>query len=246
MRVGDIRWIYSSAPSFNCKFKSYIYILRFIITSQSSYAGPVTGFVSQYLSTASRTSRTSSPIPSKSLDNSSISVLSIRQAEIMSALDMDQGLVGNKGSRASIQIIWKRYVTIMKAISGVCDVDWGLGKKPSDGEIIGVYWGKSTFYEQVKVLKHVKCHSEMVDWLEGTDLDDDVDQTVDLWEFSKAMYTLKDLEKWMDKKQREGQSDRKGKKAAVPKGKRNNDGDGSTSSVPLKRAHKKSAGGRKQ
>lgn len=54
-------------------------------------------------------------------------------------------------------------MTITKAISITDDIDWESGvKKPSQSEIISVYGGKSTFYEQSKVLQHVKIHSDMV------------------------------------------------------------------------------------
>ena len=73
----------------------------------------------------------------------------------MTALDMDQGLVGIKGSRTSLETSWKRYVTVTKAISKVGDIDWESGTKPTDSEIIGVYTGKSAYYDQTKVLQHV-------------------------------------------------------------------------------------------
>jgi len=157
----------------------------------------------------------------------------------MSALDMDRGLAGNKGSRSSLETIWKRYVTIMKAISQVGDVDWVSGsKKPSDSEIIAVYGGKSTFYEQAKVLQHVKLYPDMVEWLERTD--SDTDSTTDLWGFYKTMYVLKDLDKWLGRKNEEARKDWKGKKKVTIQE--------SASSTPQKKtkSHKKSAGGRKQ
>ena len=170
----------------------------------------------------------------------------------MTVLDMDQGLVGLKGSRASLETIWKRYTTIIKAISKVGDVDWEYGKKPAEGEIIGVYGGKSAFYDQSKVLQYVRRHPEMVEWLERSDLDSEDDPT-GLWGYYKTSYALKDLEKWLEGKQikKEVQTDRKGKKKATvqhrsQKGKKDDDGDDSTSSPPpSKKNHKKSAGGRK-
>ena len=61
---------------------------------------------------------------------------------------MDQGLISAKGSRSSIETIWKRYITILRAITRVGELEWAVGKKPTDSEVIGVYGGKSTFYEQ--------------------------------------------------------------------------------------------------
>jgi hypothetical protein len=162
----------------------------------------------------------------------------------MNALDMDQGLVGVKGSRSSLETIWKRYITITKAIARVGELEWAPGKKPADSEVITVYGGKSAFYEQGKVLQRVRIYSTMVEWLERSDLDED--ETTNLWGYYKLMYTLKDLEKWLDEKQRG--SDRKGKKKATrsQKGKRNDDGDDDESTCSPKKSHKKSAGGRKQ
>jgi hypothetical protein len=158
---------------------------------------------------------------------------SARQLEIMTNLNMEQGLVGVKGSCASLEVIWKRYVTITKAISRVGEVDWELGKKPVEGEIIGVYCGKSAFYDQVKVLQHVRIHSAMVEWLERPDFDVDSGMASDVWGFYKAIYTLKDLEKWLVEKQK--QTDRKGKQKEKE----------IQNSPPSKRIHKKSVGGRK-
>ncbi|KAF8797516.1 hypothetical protein BYT27DRAFT_7219171 [Phlegmacium glaucopus] len=158
----------------------------------------------------------------------------------MTALDMDQGLVGTKGSCSSIETIWKQYVTITKAISKVGDVDWVFGsKKPVDSEIISVYGGRSTFYEQSKVLQHVKLYPDMVEWLEQSN--SDANATTNLWGFYKPMYTLKDLEKWFAGKNEEAQNDQKGKKKKVTI-------EESSSSSPQKKTktHKKSAGGRKQ
>jgi hypothetical protein len=175
-------------------------------------------------------------------------MISERQSEIMVALDMDRGLVGTKGSRASLETIWKRYTTIIKGISKVGDTDWALGKKPAEGEIIGVYGGKSAFYDQSKVLQYVRLHPEMAEWLERSDLDPEDDAT-GLWGYYKTTYTLKDLEKWLEKKGKES-TDRKGKKKATvqlrnQKGKRGDDGDNSSSPPPSKKSHKKSVGGRK-
>jgi hypothetical protein len=172
----------------------------------------------------------------------------------MTALDMDEGLVGIKGSRASLETLWKHYTTIIKAISKVGETDWEMGKKPADGEIIGVYGGKSAYYDQTKVLQYVRLHPEMVQWLERSDIDADEDASA-LWGYYKTSYTLKDLEKWLDEKQKQKQEtkvDRKGKKKATvqlrnQKGKRGDDGDGddSSSPPPSKKSHKKSVGGRK-
>ena len=141
------------------------------------------------------------------------SLISARQVEIMTTLDMDQGLVGMKGSRVSLEMIWKRYTTITKAISMVGDTEWELGKRPVDSEIIGVYTGKSAYYDQLKVLQHVHVYPEMVEWLERSELDTALVQNTDhIWGYYKASYTLKDLEKWLAGKQKEAQSDRKGKK----------------------------------
>ena len=170
----------------------------------------------------------------------------------MTALDMDQGLVGIKGSRTSLETSWKRYVTVTKAISKVGDIDWESGTKPTDSEIIGVYTGKSAYYDQTKVLQHVRLHSDMIEWLER-DLDDEMTnkEGARLWGFYKAIYNLKDLEKWLERKQKEARSDQKGKKKASvktrsQKGKRDDasEGDDSTSSPPSKKSHKK-VGGRK-
>lgn len=166
---------------------------------------------------------------------------------------MDQGLISAKGSRSSIETIWKRYITILRATTRVGELEWAPGKKPSDGEVIGVYGGKSTFYEQAKVLQHVKLYSNMVEWLERSDLDGD--ETTDLWGYYKATYTLKDLEKWLDDKQRGGDRKERKKVTRSQKGSQrgkddNGDGDGDESiSSPKKspkKSHKKSAGGRKQ
>ena len=158
----------------------------------------------------------------------------------MNALDMDQGLVGAKGSCSSLETMWKRYVTIMKAITKVGELRWVSGRKPADSEDIGIYGRKSTFYEQVRVLQCVKLYSAMVKWLEWSDLDED--NTTNLWGYYKMMYTLKDLEKWLDQKQREADQKVKKKVTRSQKGKRS---DGDESSSP-KKSHKKSAGGRKQ
>jgi hypothetical protein len=170
----------------------------------------------------------------------------------MTALDMDQGLIGIKGSRASLETIWKRYVTVTKAISMVGDMDWDLGRKPVDSEIIAVYGGKSAFYDQLKVLQHVRFFTDMVEWLERSEFDDDLAGKADtLWGYYKTSYTLRDLEKWIERKKKEAHSDRKGKKKETVqthskkgKGKKIDDSDDS-SSHPSKRAHKKSVGGRK-
>lgn len=143
---------------------------------------------------------------------------------------MDQSLISNKGSRVSLETIWKRYTSITKAISIVSSSDWDSGKKPTDSEIIAIYSSKSVFYDQSKVLQHVRIYPEMIEWLER--LDDQADETTSLWGYHKVGYALRDLEKWLEQKQKVSRSDRKGKKKAED-------------SPPSKRIHKKSVGGRK-
>ena len=89
----------------------------------------------------------------------------------------------------------KQYVTIIRAISKVGEVEWDSEKKPVDGEIIGVYTSKSPFYHQMKVLQHVQIHSDKVEWLERLDFLVDVEMSSAVWGYYKATYTLKDLEK---------------------------------------------------
>lgn len=123
------------------------------------------------------------------------------------------------------------------------------GKKLADSEIIGVYGGKSAFYDQAKVLQHVWLYPDMVDWLEQSDSDlDQVEGSSDVWGYYKMTYTLKDLEKWIKRKLKETHSDRKGKKRATwsQKGKKNDDYEDEDSTSSPKRSHKKSVGGRKQ
>lgn len=154
----------------------------------------------------------------------------------MTILDMDKGLVGKKGSLSSLETIWKRYVTITKAISIMDDVDWESGvKKPSQSEIISVYGAKSTFYEQSKVIQRVKIHSDMVEWLGRTE--SDMEASTKLWGFYKKTYMVKDLEKWINAEAEK----EKGKAKGKGKGK----GKATESSTPVKRIHKKSAGVRK-
>lgn len=207
---------------------------------QSSYNGPAAG--SHYVpSSISKSSVLfSTPIPSGSCD---VGLLSDRQIEFMTTLDMDKGLVGKKGSTSSLEMIWKRYVAITKAFSISGDVDWASGvKKPSQTEIISVYGGKSTFYEQSKVLQQVKNHPDMKEWLERTD--SDMDETTEFWGFYKAIYVVKDLEKWIENKNAEAE---KGKGKGKGKGKEKGKGKkGTELSTPVKNSHKKSAGVRKQ
>ena len=213
-----------------------------ILTSQSSYNGP--GIGSTVI--PSFASRTSTPIASIATSKHDGSLATARQVEIMTVLDMDPGLVGSKGSRTSLETTWKHYVTITRAISKVGDSDWEKGKKPADSEIIGVYIGKSAFYDQAKVLQHVRLFSDMVEWLERSE--DEVEQvevTNGLWGYYKTTYTLRDLEKWLQRKH-SGKSDRKGKKKASEKEKRNDDDGDSTTSTAPKKTHKKSVGGRKK
>jgi hypothetical protein len=204
---------------------------------QSSYNGPATG--SHYVpSTISKSSvHFSTPVPSGSGDGLS---LSDRQIEFMTTLDMDKGLVGKKGSTSSLEMIWKRYVAITKAFSDAGDVDWASGvKKPSQTEIISVYGGKSSFYEQSKVLQHVTNYPDMKDWLERTE--SDMEKTTKFWGFYKATYAVKDLEKWIEHKNAEVEKE-KGK----GKGKGNGKKKGSELTTPVKKSHKKSAGLHKQ
>jgi hypothetical protein len=198
--------------------------LEININSQSSYKGPVTGL---NISSTASVSRTATPVTSKPVDNSSA-----RQLEIISVLDMDQSIINNKGTRVSLEIIWKRYTAITKAISMVSGSDWESGRKPTDSEIIAIYSSKSVYYDQSKVLQHVRLFPTMIEWLER--LEDDVDETTSLWGYHKGAYALRDLEKWLEQKQKESRADRKGKKKA------------DESSPPSKRIHKKSVGGRKQ
>ena len=70
------------------------------ITSQTSYNGPVTGL--HYIPTTLSTtlSRTATPFVSHEPN-----LLSAHQVEIMTALDMDQGLVGKKGSWTTLETL---------------------------------------------------------------------------------------------------------------------------------------------
>jgi hypothetical protein len=160
----------------------------------------------------------------------------------MTALEMDKGLVGKKGSTSSLEVIWKRYAAITKAFSIAGDIDWASGvKKPSQTEIISVYGGKSTYYEQSKILQQVKEYPNMIEWLERTE--SDIDETTELWGFYKSPYVVKDLEKWIEDKKAEAEVEKgKGK----GKGKGNGKKKGSEQSTPVKKSHKKSTGKRKQ
>ena len=159
---------------------------------------------------------------------------------------MDQSLVSNKGACVSLETNWKRYITVVKAISKVGNIDWESGKRPTDSEVIVIYTSKSVFYDQSKVFQHVRLYPEMVEWLERSESDEK--KTTRLWGFNKATYTLKDLEMWVVEQQKDPQSDRKGKKKAADKLqnqkiKKHDDDDEPSSSS--KRIHKKSVGGRK-
>ena len=80
-----------------------------------------------------------------------------------------------------------------------------------DSEIIAVYGGKSAYYEQLRILQHVNVYTEMVGWLERSQLEPaQVEDTDRLWGYYKTSYMLKDLEKWLTWKQKEGEQ--KGKK----------------------------------
>jgi hypothetical protein len=178
---------------------------------------------------------------SKPHESSSVSA---RHIEIMTSLDMDQSLVSNKGARVSLETNWKRYITVIKAISKVGDIDWESGKKPTDSEVIAIYTSKSVFYDQSKVFQHVRLYPEMIEWLERSESDEN--KTTRLWGFNKATFTLKDLETWVIQQQKDPQSDRKGKKKTadkLQKMKKHDDDDEPSSSS--KRIHKKSVGGRK-
>jgi hypothetical protein len=200
---------------------------------QTSYNGPATG--SHYV--PSSISKSSTPIPSGSGNNNSFSD---RQVNFMTALDMDMGLVGKKGAPSPLELIWKRYVAITKAISVVGDIDWESGvKKPSQTELMSVYGGKSTFYEQQKILHQVSSHPDMVKWLER--IESDKDETTEFWGFYKSMYVLKDLEQWIKKRNAEAEKEKeKGK--GKGKGKKKV----TEPSTPVKKSHKKLAGVRKQ
>ena len=167
-------------------------------------------------------SRTTTPILSGPLINSTS-----RQNELTITLDMDQALISSKGTRVSLETIWKCYVAITKAISRVGETDWELGKKPTDSEVIGIYGSKSVYYDQAKVLQYVRLYSEMVEWLERPDSGGDwLDMGRSLWGFHKVAYTLKDLEMWIVQKQKESHSDRKGKKKGTASSKGNDDDGG--------------------
>jgi hypothetical protein len=158
----------------------------------------------------------------------------------MTSLDMDKGLVGKKGTLSSLEMIWKRFIIITKAISIVGDVDWVSGiKKPSQSEIISVYGGKSTYYEQSKVLQRVKHHPDMIEWLERTD--SDLEATTAFWGFYKVLYVIKDLEKWLERKNEEAEKG-KGKGKGNLKGKKKV----TELSPSVKKTHKKSASMHKQ
>jgi hypothetical protein len=218
---------------------------------------------SHHISSISRSSisRNSTPVTTRSLETGLIasktqdsSALTARQVEIMTKLDMDQGLVGIKGSRPSLEISWHRYLAVTKAISKVGEGEWEVGNKPSDAEIIGVYLGKSAYYDQAKVFQHVRLHPDMVEWL-GRDVDEGEDGK-EVWGYFKAVYNLRDLESWIVRKQKEARSDQKGKKKEKVSGRKKSESSGkgkekekeddvSSSSSPPKKKHKKYVGGRK-
>jgi hypothetical protein len=219
---------------------------------------------SHYIPSISRTSisRNSTPVTTRSLETSLIasktkdsSALTARQVEIMTKLDMDQGLVGIKGSRPSLEISWHRYLAVTKATSKVGEAEWEAGNKPSDAEIIGVYYGKSAYYDQAKVFQHVRLHADMVEWL-GRRVDEESDEGMEVWGYFKAVYTLRDLESWLVRKQKEARSDQKGKKKEKVPGRKKSESSGkgkekekeddvSSSTSPPKKKHKKLVGGRK-
>ena len=87
-------------------------------TSQTSYNGPVTGLHHIPTTFSTTLSRTATPFVSHEPN-----LLSACQVEIMTALDMDQGLVGKKGSRTTPEMTWKHYTTITKAISMVGSIE---------------------------------------------------------------------------------------------------------------------------
>ena len=90
----------------------------------------------------------------------------------------------------------------------------------------------------------------MVEWLERSDLDSEDDPT-GLWGYYKTSYALRDLEKWLERKQKEARQDKKGKKKATrsQKGESSQkdrvDEEDETTSSPPKKSHKKSVGGHK-
>ena len=193
--------------------------------------------------------RNSTPITTATTRSQDIG-LTAWQVEIMTALNMDQGLMEIKGSRPSLETTWKRYITITKAISKVGEIDWDVGKAPADSEVIGVYVGKSAFYDQSRVLHHVRLHSDMIDWLER-DLDvAGADDGTSLWGYFKTTYTLRDMEKWLERKQKEARADQKGKKKETvqhsQKGESSGKGKGKEgeeySSTSPKKSHKKAGG----
>jgi hypothetical protein len=221
-RTHELHLLLVSLSSELCFGTNFIY--------QSSYDGPIPG--SHYVpSTISKSSiHISTPVPSGSGE---VSSLSERQIDFMTSLDMDKGLVAKKGSISSLEMIWKRYVAIQKAISDVGNIDWESGvKKPSQSEIISVYSGKSTFYEQSKVLQHIKIHPNMVEWLERTE--SNMDATTEIWGFYKAIYSVKDLEKWLKTKNEEAEKVKGKGKGKKGKGKVTD------LSPSVKRVHKKS------
>lgn len=128
----------------------------------------------------------------------------------------------------------------------VGDTDWELGKKPTDSEVIAIYSSKSVFYDQAKILQHVPRFPEMVAWLERSNMDQ-ASETTSLWGIYKVAYMFKDLEKWLDQKQKEVQFGRKEKKKSTSSRKgKDKDGEDSSSPPPPKKSHKKSGGGCKQ
>ena len=48
----------------------------------------------------------------------------------------------------------------VEIMTRVGDVNWASGSKPSDSEIISVYSSKSAYYDQGKVLQHVKHYPD--------------------------------------------------------------------------------------
>jgi hypothetical protein len=89
----------------------------------------------------------------------------------------------------------------------------------------------------------------MVEWLERSEFDADLaGQTETVWGTNKTSYTLRDLEKWLAKKQSQKakEANRKGKKKETvqPSKKKGRKDEGSDDSSSPKRAHKK-LGGRK-
>ena len=105
---------------------------------------------------------------------------------------------------------------------------------PVDSEIIAVYGGKSAYYEQLRILQHVNVYPEMVGWLERSQLEPaQVEDTDHLWGYYKTSYMLKDLEKWLTWKQKEGEQKGKKKETVQSHSQKEKKDDGDDSGSPL-------------